>query len=111
MPPTFLAQQFGTPEHGPLRVVDLGGAGEEDLRSAIEGHLKCRSPLGGTHRRVYLAAPASALVADDLPFSAHVVYTYWPHLTTEDLPAWGGSVGGLLRDMVVSIFEVQCGPF
>ena len=111
MPPTFLAQQFGTPEHGPLRVVDLGGAGEEDLRSAIEGHLKCRSPLGGTHRRVYLAAPASALVADDLPFSAHVVYTYWPHLTTEDLPAWGGSVGGLFRDMVVSIFEVQCGPF
>lgn len=94
-----------------LEIVDLKGSGPDILRVEVMQRLQCSGSNKERNERVVVVAPASVW---DVPritgreYASHTLYTYQPHVTTEDMPAWSGDLIKYLSSMEISIHAIEC---
>ena len=103
-----------------IRIVDLKGFGMATVREVLRDELQCdeRTESPGTY--IHLAMPTliSDLEGESWSFTSECIvpdydckriWNYNPHLTTEDLPSFAGSVSSfVLEGMSLNLYEISC---
>lgn len=98
-------------------IIDLKDVRVTALRYSFNVALECRVEDVG-QEKVFVVAPASVEIlpqvlslVDFYNYSVEGVYKYWPHITTEDMPRWQGSLGSLGnfgRQFRMTTHEITC---
>ena len=124
MPPSFLSrrrqctgEEVCTTSSCPQSPVnDLKGSKSYELTRALELELQCKQEYHSGH--VHLVAPSLKL-EDDLrlstsdcrvggDYSCELMWSYWPHLATEDFPSFEGSLFDFIKSFELIIYKVAC---
>jgi phosphatidylinositol glycan class Z len=104
-----------------IRIVDLNGSNMETLIHTLGSQLSCstaENPVGD-NTSIHLAVPQmtedvngnrwSFAKQCDIPFyDCQLLWSYTPHLSTEDLPPYDGTLQGLYREMSLNLYEISC---
>lgn len=136
MPPSFLLRRRQCPDQDvcavsscpQVSVHDLNGSDGHGLTTALVGKLQCSEP--GTHETarhpyLHLIAPPFQIENDHhhrrftmsthngvcqlgSDYSCEHIWTYWPHLTTEDFPVFEGSILNFIASFELTIYKVSC---
>ena len=96
-----------------LQIVDLKDSGVNALRAEVMRRLSCTQSTSrdAKNERVLVVAPASVWDASTIAgteYEWHTLYTYQPHVTTEDMPAWRGNLIDYVHSMEISIYAIEC---
>ena len=99
-------------------IIDLKGSSAETLLVGIAERLSCGSEVENKAKeRVYLVSPPIHMgdIAIDssecslgTSFRCQHVQSHWPHLTTEDLPPFEGSIRNMLSKFNLGTYEITC---
>jgi GPI mannosyltransferase 4 len=138
MPPSFLSRRRHCSDKDvcaisscpQITLHDLNGSDAQSLTTALVVELQC-SELGNhemaaRRRYVHLVAPPFQIENDHdhgsftmttqngncqlgSDYSCERIWTYWPHLTTEDFPVLqGGSISNFMASFQLSIYKIGC---
>jgi phosphatidylinositol glycan class Z len=103
-----------------IRIVDLKGFGMATVREVLRDELLCDERTESSGRYIHLVMPTliSDLEGDSWSFTSECIvpdydckriWNYSPHLTTEDLPAFAGSLSSFVQEgMSLNLYEMSC---
>jgi len=115
MPPTFLVQPCNTEEQCTnLDIIDAKSSHSSEFIPTMDTLLQC-----GHHkdRAIHVVTPTlySSHGLEFSPTACHVpsynctlIRSHWPHVSTEDLPPWRGSLSSILNDLQLGVYLVSC---
>ena len=115
MPPTFLTQTCNdaTKECSTVDIIDKKDSNHVEIMTALTTMLDCRLPR---EEAIYLVTPT--LYSDLFDFSStacrvpsyecSLIQSHWPHVTTEYLPTWRGSVTSIFHDLQLGVYLITC---
>lgn len=100
---------------------DLKGSPIEKLYQTIDDAITCSTENKEVvaddendnnhkrHQNVYVVAPPSTIpTPTDDKYHFLRVWSYYPHVTTEDFPAWNGKLNEFFSLMELVVYEVEC---
>jgi phosphatidylinositol glycan class Z len=102
-----------------IHILDLKGASVDVLRDEIRDHLDCTDEVTSAGTYIHLAiSPLTAEIngsrwsfssSCDVPdYDCKILFSSKPHLSTEDLPPFSGSISNFYEGMALNIYELSC---
>ena len=121
---------LGACQRETVHIVDLKSASIDTLREAIQVELSCSNRSIGTDFNdfLYLVVPfniengdyfdcdfslspegcESQFQLSNITYEWNLVNRYGPHLTTEDLPVFSGSLTALYQSLTLNVYKISC---
>ena len=103
-----------------IPIVDLKGSSVENLRDTLHELLECSIDHSSGKGYIHLITPPSMETIDgrrwslsgndcEIPgYKCAILWSYSPHLTTEDPPSFDGSLLTFYQGMNLNIYEITC---